>query len=280
MASKTVEQWYEYLLAEKESASTLADLTGAPANAADLFAAVTSRSKVAKWALWLWLVAVAARALESLFDIHKRDVEAAAAAAIAGTNVWLVLQAKLFEVGNGSLAVGPDRKVVYAISNPTNRIVVYAAVAREYGRAVLKVAKQAEGLPVPLTSPELVQLATYINHIQFAGTKLAVVSREADKLKVTGQVYYDGLLDVTQVEADVAAAVAAHLANLPFDAAVSLEKLTDAVQAVSGVKDLVLQFYGRPDATPMYGAVLSGPTWSPFAGYAVVDDLDLIYLVG
>lgn len=275
--ARTITEIYNSLVVEKQTLASLDELSGEGTSsfAANLLAELDSRSRVAIWRLILYVVAVCAWTIENLMDGHKSEVSALAAASIAGTTSWLVQQVKLFELGNATLTVSTDRRVIYAVSNPANRIITYAAAAREFGRTVLKVAKDAGGLPSPLTGPELSQVATYVSRIQFAGTRLAVVSRAADKLKISGDIYYDGLLDPDQVLADIETAVAGHLAAVPFDTAISLERLTDVIQSVTGVKDLVVTFYGRPDTSPTYGAVLSGPSWLPFAGYATIDLLDL-----
>lgn len=279
--ARTITEIYEGLIAEKQAMASLADLAGegSASYAAGLLADLSSRSRVAVWRMLFYVVAVCAWTVEKLMDSHRAEVAGLAAASIAGTSDWLVQQAKLFELGNASLAVDADRKVVYVISNPASRIIKYAAASREYGRTVLKLAKDSGGLPVVLDDTELAQVRAYIAQIQFAGTKLAVVSRAADKLKVSGEIYYNGLLNPAGILTDIQAAVAAYLAEVPFDTAISLEGLTDAIQNVVGVKDLVLSFYGMPNSGTAYGAALSGPTWLPFAGYAVLDVTDLNFVV-
>lgn len=279
--ARTLTVIYDSLVTEMGSYSSLDGLTGTggPVYAADVISAVDSQSRVGIWSLYLWIVAFATWTVEKLFDNHTTEVTARAAATIAGNNAWLVQQVQLFELNNGTLTVSTDRKVVYATSNVANRIVMFASVAREYGRAVIKVAKaDGDGLPTPLSSPEVTQLATYVNHIQFAGTKLAVVSRAADRFKVSGQIYYNGLLDPTGVQTDINAAVSSFLAAVPFDGSISLEKVTDAIQKVTGVSDLVVQFYGKPATSGSYGSALSGPIWNPYAGFAVLDTTDLTFI--
>jgi hypothetical protein len=275
MATRTTSQWYDWLLGQKASVEELDVYTDGPANASALIGALTNKSRVAIWALWLWLSAVTARAVEELFDIHALEVEQRAAASIAGNDAWLINQVKLFEEDNVTLTVSPDRTTVYAVSNPANRVVKFCAVVNQRGRAVVKVAgADGDGLPVALGSGVLTQLNSYLDRIQFAGTQLVAMSVAADELKVAGSIYYNGIANLSDLQDAVKEALKLHLANLPFNGQVSLNKLTDAIQAVTSVMDLRVDYTFRKDGVATWAMDPNLPAYLSVAGYVVLNEAE------
>lgn len=273
MASKTTSQWYDWLLNEKANVSELDAYTSGPANASSLFAALTNKSKVAMWALWLWLVAVTARALEDLFDTHKAEVQALAEAAIAGNDAWLRNQVLLFETNNTTLTVSPNRTAVYASSNVDNRVVKFCAIVAQRGKAIVKVAgADVNGQPVKLSDAVMVQLNTYLDRIRFAGTQVAAMSKDADEMAISGTIYYNGVASVTDVQDAVKQAIKDYLGSLPFNGAVSLEKLTDAIQAVPNVSDLKVAFAFREAGVGDYALDPSAYAYLSVSGFVLLDE--------
>lgn len=276
--ARTITTIYDELVAEMASYDSMTGLSTGADYAAALISKLDSGSRVAIWSLYLWVVAFGIWTLEQLFDNHKAEVEVMAAATISGNAAWLVRQAKVFEAGNSSIVVTPSFTVSYAVSNPEARIVSHAAVTREYGRAVLKVAKAYSGLPVPLSDLELGQLATYINHVMYAGSKVVVVSRAADKMKVGGTIYYDGLLNPADVEAAIEAKLSAYLNVAPFDSLISLAKVTDQIQSVDGVLDIGTSIFCRRNGDSYSTNPTPGPTYMPWSGFVTLDMLDLTFV--
>lgn len=276
--ARSIKTIYDEMVSEMGSFTSLSGLTTGTDYAASLISKLDSRSRVSIWSLYLWVIAFGLWTLEKLFDNHKSEVEALSAATISGNNSWLVRQVKLFEVNNSTLTVGTDNKIKYLISDTSNRIVAYAAVTREFGRAVLKIAKDSSGVPVPLSSPELLQVATYVNHVAYAGSKLVVVSRSADQLKVTGTIYYDGLLNPSEIETAIQTQLSTWLKDVPFDSLLSIAKVIDQIQSVSGVKDLVVGIYCKKATDSYSDNPQPGPTYMPYAGYIVLDTLDLTFV--
>lgn len=264
--ARTITIIYDSLIAEKQAQSALNSLSGEGTGsyAAQLISDLNSGSKVALWRLLLWLVAFAAWTIENLMDNFKVEITTLAQESIAGNSAWLVAQAQLFEYGNTTLSVSSDRKAVYATSNTANQIIKFAAVGRENGIAVLKVAKADKA---SLSSPELLAFTAYIDRIRFAGTRISVVSRAANYLNVGGVVYYSGLANLSEVQSNVSAAITAALNNIAFNTEVDFAKLTDAVQAVDGISTLRLRFY-------LGSAELTDPTWLPSSGFALLDSLE------
>lgn len=276
--ARTITAIYDELVTEMASYASMSGLTSGTETAAGLMSKLDSNSRVSIWSLYLWIVAFGIWTLENLMDNHKVETEELAAATISGNDAWLVRQALLFEAGNSSLAVDAQFKVVYAVPNVSARIIKYAAVTREYGRAVVKVAKDSGGIPAPLSSGEITQFATYLNNIMYAGSKLVAVSRAADELKLSGTVYYNGLVEASSVEAAIEAALQAYLKMVPYDSLLSVAKVIDVVQSVPGVKDLVLGVFCRKSGDAYSVNPVPGPTYMPWSGYVVLESLDLTFV--
>ena len=179
------------------------------ARAADpTLSALTSPSATALHRLLAYLVAVALWTHETLWDRHRADVDAAIARAVPGIPKWYADQVLKFQLGD-TLTVDDDG-IRYPAGSTGARIVT-RAVAKENdltGKLFVKVAKKGAtaGTLSSLSPAELTQVRGYLDRIRFAGTRLEVVSRAADRLRVTGEVYYDPLVDLPALKAAVRAA--------------------------------------------------------------------------
>jgi len=238
-------------------------------------AALTSPSATALHRLWRFVVGTCILVQETLWDRHKADVDAIVARAPVGTPGWYADRAKEFQKDDGSLAVQPSGAIGYATNDPAARIITQATAKEndQTGKLIIKVAKAGPtpGTLAPLDlSTEKVQVEGYFDRLRFAGTRLEVVTLEADRLQVTGTVYYDPLLNVATVKAAVVSAAQAYLAALDFDGLVYVSRFTDYLQAVPGVRDVApLQLAVRlGGAAPVPFA----RTYETAAGYIVLDD--------
>ena len=236
-------------------------------------AELTSPSATATYRLLEYVVAVAQWALETLWDRFQADVNDLVAKAPVGTPAWYADRARHFQQ-NDTLAV-MDNVIGYPAGS-TGALVIARAAAKENkqsGKLLIKVAANGPtaGTLAALDASTLTQVRGYFDRIQFAGTKIEVVSREADRLQLTGQVYYDPLLNVPSLQAAVRLALASYLAQLDFAGQVYVAKLEDAVQAVPGVRDVLLsQVAARVgQAAPTVFARL----YETAAGYIVEEDL-------
>jgi hypothetical protein len=216
---------------------------------------------------------VALWAHETLWDRFKADVDAIIAAAPAGTAAWYAARALEFQEGD-PLTVLPSGKPGYAAGTSGAKIVA-RATAKENdltGKLFIKVAKAGAtaGTLAALSNAELVQVQGYFARLRFAGTRLEVVSRDADRLQLTGSIYYDPLLDVPTFQAAVLAAVRGYLAGLAFDGLVYVARLEDAIQAVPGVLDVQLVTVAA--RTGMASPVAFPRVYETQAGYIVAEE--------
>jgi hypothetical protein len=78
-----------------------------------------------------------------------------------------------------------------------------------------------------------------LDSISFAGVQYLVASSAADKLFLEAEIFYNGQYSAV-ISTNVIAAINAYLAAIPFDGNVRVNKLVDAIQAVDGVTDVVI----------------------------------------
>jgi hypothetical protein len=235
---------------------------------------LNSPSATAVYLLIEYVVALAHWALETIFDRHKADVDALIAAAPAGTPDWYAARALEFQL-NDTLVLLSTGKPGYA-AGTTGPKIITRSTAKENdltGKLFIKVAKDGPvaGTLAALAAAELVQVQAYYKRLRFAGCRLEVVSRSADRLQVTANIYYDALLNVPTFRAAVVAAVLDYLARLDFAGMVYLSALEDAIQQVPGVKDVQLVQVAARTGTA--APVLIPRVYETEAGYIVAEDL-------
>ena len=236
-------------------------------------AGLTSPSATAIYKLMEYVMAVALWVHETLWDRFLADVNALIAAAPAGTPGWYAARALEFQLGD-TLSILPNGKPGYA-AGTTGAKIVTRATAKENdltGKLFIKVAKNGTtaGTLAALLPAELVQVQGYFARLRFAGTRLEVVSRDADRLQLTATIYYDPLLNVPMFTAAVVLAIQNYLAQLDFAGLIYVAKIEDAIQAVPGVQDVQLVRVAARTGT-------AAPTHIPrvyetAAGYIVTED--------
>ncbi|MDJ0363561.1 hypothetical protein QMK33_00235 [Hymenobacter sp. H14-R3] len=241
-----------------------------------------STSAVSVFGLLAYVVAFAINVLETIFDRHMADVDAKLAAPQEGTTEWYAKIVKLFQQGD-QLVVDDDG--IHYPAGSSGLLLVTQATAKENdttGRLFLKVATDdatAPGGLRSLTAAELVQVRGYITRRKYPGTKLELVSREADALKLGANIYYDPLVELNDtnsatglvpgLRSRVASAITSYLRNLKFDGQVVVSKLEDAIQAVVGVEDL--EFLSISARNGLAAPKVFTRAYETEAGYVIID---------
>ncbi|AHJ98920.1 baseplate J/gp47 family protein [Hymenobacter swuensis] len=256
--ARTIEEIFQAIQAD---AATRAELAG------------LSNSSTGLSRLWAYVAATAGWTLETFWDRFRLDVDTLVARAPVGTPNWYADKALLWQAGDTLQVI--DNVVSYP-ATATGAKLVTRATAKENaqtGRLFIKVAKDGAtaGTLAALSNAELVQLRGYFDRIRFAGTRLEVVSREADRLQLMGEVYYDALLDVASVQTAVRTALLGYLGQLEFDGQVFVAKLQDAIQAVPGVRDVLLSRVAA--RVGQVAPVVFARVYETAAGYIVEEDL-------
>ena len=261
---------YNYLAQRVAEQSTLAGLSPNPDSTAQLRTVLNSGSRVAVWRLLLWCVAYVHTILEGNFDRFKLEVEGLAKDGHFGTRRWFVAKAKAFQLGHVLQFTPLDAG--YAVVDSAARIVSQAAVVEMANVVVVKVAKTSGSSLVKLTNEELVAVNDYFQELR-PPVQVTVLTADADKVRLTGSVVYDGQQPVAGVQAAVDLALMSYFKGLDFGGVITLTSIRRTILSVAGVVDL------RLDAVH----VRTTGAWQPvprvhytYAGHAVIDPAEPI----
>lgn len=243
----------------------------------ELATVATNTSKRAIWRLWTYIVAAAINLLEQIIDIFKTQTETTVSLAAPETTQWL--QDKVFKFQYDATTPQVlqliDLVPQYPTVDTTKRIVTRCSVKTDLNNSVkIKVAKSSP--PDALTSTELDALQSYVDILGVAGIYYVVTSQAADKLLVYADIYYTGSYSAV-ISNNVIAAIEGYFASLPFDGAMKLTDLLEAIRAVAGVTDVVFRnVQAREDGTTVTNGTdlvlnnqIVGRLWNTVAGYIV-----------
>jgi hypothetical protein len=276
----TIAEYYQLIILEVKTQPTISsELKGeldAYPNAIDrmrtLFAQLTSNSKVAFWRLWAFVMAVICWIQATLWDKAKEEITVLANAAIKDTDQAFLREVKLFEYPGTAVIDPVTKEIVFSPSNPDNQIIKTAAIITDsLGVSNILVAQDdgAGGL-MKIPSVVLDAFRVYLAMIQPVGTNVQGDSRDADRLKISLNVWYDplaGYSDPTAFETEVNNALVASLLLTDFKSRTQKQVIEDAVRAVPGYKNLdftILQ--AKSDAAISYSNFQNGE-YTAVAGY-------------
>jgi len=231
---------------------------------------------------WAYLHALASNLLSQLFDKHLTDTTEVLKNNIAATPIWIKNKILAFQNGD-SVEMNEDTGIVeYPVIDATKQIVTQCSVTNaNYGEVNIKVAKGGTS-PVALDSGELTAVQSYYANLNPAGIRYNIISLDADRLLIRGVVYYDGQYQ-DSIQNDVETAVDAYLASLPFDGAMVIKDLEQAINAVNGVEDIVIQELSARDSTTAFDdrtklideyklTSVGNRKWDSVSGYMITED--------
>jgi len=241
----------------------LNEIDNAVAGEADLIVYDNS-SGTSRFGLMKRAFALAAYIQEGIIEAIKTQVQAIIDSRYFGTPQWYIEVAKQFQYG-GILSVNQGK----IEQSGGTEIIARAAVVSPGRTVTLKVCKEVSGVLTALTTGERNAFSAYMEKVKPAGIQLQYTSLNADRLKVVGNIYYDGQLVLADVQAAVVAALESYMVNLPFNGDIYLSKVVDTIQAVGGVKDVnAVNVYLRQGGTSYPVARVKGT----LAGYVVEED--------
>ena len=251
--ARTQEEIYQSMISYK---AALPDLAG-----------MYTQSRTGVYSKILWIVAFAVNIFEQLFDLFKAEVDTKLAQKEPGTPSWYVQILKQYQDGD-SLIV-QEGKITYATIDPAKQIITRASYKEEAGTLKLKIAKGDIANGQAVSAEEKTRIESFLERQKYSGTKIELISLNADKLRVTGTIYYNGILDPVAVKNEVVLALQEYCLNLAEDGVVRRIKVVDAIQAVAGVIDADVTINGKAGATvtPITLA------YETAAGYIVEDDV-------
>ena len=189
--------------------------------------------------LIIYIVAVAARTLEWLFDQFKEDVEERIAAALPGTVSWYWNKVMEFQEGYEL-----NENARYDEIDLESRIVKYCSVTEVDNGIIVKV--NGEGYS-QFNPSQLQSLQAYVDTVKFAGTTAAVFSYEPDTLDIELNIWRDPMLldanmfSIQSGENEIRMAIEGYLNGIKYGGVFNKTKLIDAVQQVEGVLDVTIE---------------------------------------
>ncbi len=195
-----------------------------------------STSPIAEWKIWTYIMAMTVKVIEVIVNAFTADIVKKITNSRIGTIIWYSEEAKKFEYGN-HLILLQDGSLGYLTPNETLRIISNASVTEDTatGNVYLKVCKANSGVLMKLDEAELLSFKNYINDIKTAGTKLNIISYDADIVKYTMIVYYNLGYDPVALKSAVKTALENYKINLDFNGTVYKNKLIQAILNVPGV---------------------------------------------
>ncbi len=270
---------YQQLLAAKQAQSNLNDLS--------------SSSQVSIWNLWLWITAVGQNLFEQLCDLFQTDIETLIANAPVFTPQWIAQMCKNFQYSATNPQVVqvtvadtyPYVTIGYPVVNSLLCPVTQAAVAvpsNANGQIVIKVTGATgplDGAP-GISGPICTALISYLDLILPPNVEYLLINDLADRLYIQAQVFYNASYSGV-IQANMGTAINTYLSGLPFNGIFTVSALEEAMLAVPGVSDVMLQnIYWRTDAqgnpnAPYFGTAPGGgppPTNSYYTGQMLVSN--------
>jgi len=235
--ARTVTQIYNEILTEKSKYSSLAGLT--------------NTSATAIWRTFFYAIAVVIATSEQLRDVFQTNLLAIAETLPTGTNKWYAQELLKYQEGYTTSFNRTTGKVEYAVEDENARILIAATAETEGPNLVLKCIKSdGNGGGKELSAMEYESVYRYIQDFKFAGPVVLLVSDPGDILRLEMNVEVDATIinsigqsmtnsSVYPVE-DVIQEFLISYQNSNFDSTFVLIKLIDAIQEVSGVKNVVV----------------------------------------
>ncbi len=279
----TVQENYNDLIAEKELQPTISsELSGELIAYPDaigqmrlLLAELNSKSKVAIWRLWCFVIAAKMTIQQRYFDQAKVEIQAIVDKGSTINNSWLVDVAYDFQYGDTlSSIVGIDgkKRLLYEVQDDSKKVVKAASISKTAnGVSLLKVAAEAGGSLAVLPIDQLNALKEYIDILQPPGCNIIVSTADGDIMLMDAEIYYNPLMGTgAYFETAVSDAVKAAIKSLSFAGVLTRELVEDAIKSVSGVVYFDLKTLKARTSGGSYGSNISLKYYT-VAGYVLPD---------
>ncbi|WP_321321483.1 hypothetical protein [Labilibaculum sp.] len=208
-------------------------------------------SKVSLESIFFYIVAVSAWVLETLFDLHKAEVDETLETLMPHTARWYRNKAVAFQYGFDLLEDSDefDNTGYTDEQVETAKIVKYSAVVESEveSRLIVKIATEAgSGELTPVTTEQFSAFIGYMAEVKDAGVRVTVINYLPDRLKLSLRIVRDPLvldangMHLINANYPVNEAIQTFMKELPFNGKLSLQSLVDKLQTADGVSDLSL----------------------------------------
>lgn len=190
--------------------------------------------------LLIYIMAMAARTVEWLYNQFREEVEERIAAALPGTVSWYWNKVMQFQYGDELNENG-----TYDVVDESKRIITHCAVLEVDNGILIKVNK-GDNTYEALTPTELAALQNYVDLIKFAGTYAVCYSYDPDEVAIELNIWRNPMvLDsnmnrISDGESVIENAVLEYLNGIVYGGVFNKTKLLDAIQSVDGVEDVTI----------------------------------------
>ena len=265
-------------------------------NAQSALNVITSASQVAIWNLWLWITAQSENIFEQYCDQFTANLETLILNAPAITPMWIVQMCKFFQYSASNPQVlqvnvsntYPFVSLSYPNVNSLYNVVSQAACLNN-GNNIIIIKVTGASAPLdgsPGTGGLMCQaLISFLNTVLPPNIQYILVNDAADLIYIGAQIYYNASYSGV-IQANVQSAITTYLQSIPFNGVVTLSALEEAILAVAGVNDIVLNnvaWRKATDPTPTGGPpptnennlvannTIIARNYQTYAGYVVTE---------
>ena len=206
---------------------------------------LTSTSKVSLYRLFAYTVAYCIQTLENVFDTHLINVNNSLSNLKVHRLGWYKQKALDFQYGF-DLITDTDKYDNTGFTQTqidNSKIIKYVAASEAVGesRLIIKIATDNGTDLAPISEGEKDALEAYFAEVKDAGVQITILNNSADRLYPYIRIFYDPLVldeegnSIIAGGKPVETAIAELLKTLPFDGALSVIALVDALQVMPGV---------------------------------------------
>lgn len=216
-------------------------------------------SKVSLEAIITYIVAVSIWVFENILFQHKIEIENKITRKANFSIPWYHQMALNFQIGDFLELDESTLMWKYPINKDGNKIIKYASVRTLTIEGVSKlqffVSKEGKK---PLTASELLAFETYIKEIGAAGTHFEVISKDPTRMSFDIMIVRDPMVldfegkSLSNGKEVVKLAINDYLSGILYGGTFNRTKMIDALQEVSGIKDIILTEV-RAEGQSIYG---------------------------
>lgn len=220
-------------------------------------ATLNNPSQTSEFNLWKDIYAIIQNMDEQLWDILRDEINTAITLAAPATPTWIKYKVEQFQY---SATIPQVLQLVnyvptYPTIDTTLQIITRCAV-NTVGNNTVRVKVAKSDPPVVLSALEASSLTSYVAAIVPAGVVFQIINLTADKLYISGDIYYSGQY-ATTITDSVEASINAYLEGLPADGIVEISALQNAINDTAGVTDVKLtEVRARQDSTAFASATV------------------------
>lgn len=234
-------------------------------------------SKVSVESVLFYIFACAAWVVESLFDVHKEEVNQRIEDILPHRPKWYRDKVLGFMKGK-VLITDTDRYDTTGMNDDdiaAAKVVKYAVAVEDKNTSVLtiKVAGENNGIRCKLDKETETQLTAYIAEIKDAGVRTELVNIDADIFNCEVDIYYDPVLFPEVVEKVCKETIQKYIENLPFNGEYTNMALVDELQKVEGIK--IVEFRNATTASEGKALTAIDARCIPEAGYFIAGTITI-----